>query len=70
MVLEDDKSGIFNNGPADPNELRIRAEVARHKLNGEGEGSSGLVFAIDDDGNPDAVEIEESYDALVPGYFR
>ena len=48
--------------------MRIRAEVARRILMGNGEG--GLVIAIDEEGNADPAEEENSYDALVPGYFR
>jgi hypothetical protein len=35
-----------------------------------GSGEGGIVVALDEDGNPDALETEDSYDVLVPGYFR
>ena len=65
VVLEDDTVGAF---ATEATSMRTRAELARRKLTGNGEG--GLVFAIDEEGNADANETEDSYDALVPGYFR
>jgi len=65
VVLEDDPYGTYND---EANDMRIRAEVARTTLMGNGEGA--LVVALDDDGNADSNEVEDSYDALVPGYFR
>ncbi|PVH79051.1 TPR-like protein [Cadophora sp. DSE1049] len=65
VVLESDTFGTFR---AAAEEMRIRAEVARRTLTGNGEG--GIVIALDDEGNVDATETEDSYDALVPGYFR
>jgi hypothetical protein len=64
-VLNDDTFGTYK---VEADEMRIRAEVARRDLTNSGEG--GLVFAIDEEGNADAIEIEDSYDNLVPGYFR
>jgi hypothetical protein len=49
-------------------QLRTRAEIARRTLTGRGEGD--LVMTIDEHGNVDEVEEENSYDALVPLYFR
>ena len=66
VVLEDDTFGTYQSVA---NEMRIRAEVARRTLTGNGEG--GLTFvAIDEDGNADANEVEDSFDALVPEYLR
>ena len=65
MVLESDTFGTYQK---EADEMRIRAEVARRTLMGNGEG--GLVIAIDEEGNADPSEEENSYDALVPGYFR
>jgi len=65
VVLEDDTVGSY---AAEAISMRTRAELARRKLTGNGEG--GLVFTIDEEGNADANETEDSYDALVPGYFR
>jgi hypothetical protein len=64
-VMEDDTYGMY---AKEAEELRIRAEVAQKTLTGNGEG--GLIIAIDEKGNLDAGEEEDSYDALVPGYFR
>jgi len=64
-VMEDDTYGTY---AKQAEELRIRAEVAQKILTGNGEG--GVIIAIDDKGNLDAAEEEDSYDALVPGYFR
>jgi hypothetical protein len=65
IVLDDDLVGSYQKEAA---EMRIRAEVALRKLTGKGEG--GLVVTIDEEGNADAVETEDAYDALVPGFFR
>jgi hypothetical protein len=65
VVLESDTFGRYQN---EANEMRIRAEVARRLLTGNGEG--GVVIALDEEGNVDAGETEDSFDALVPGYFR
>jgi hypothetical protein len=64
-VMEDDTFGTY---AKQAEELRIRAEVAQKTLAGNGEG--GVIIAIDDKGDLDAIEEEDSYDALVPGYFR
>jgi len=65
VVLESDTFGRYQN---EANEMRIRAEVARRLLTGNGEG--GVVIALDEEGNVDVGETEDSFDALVPGYFR
>jgi len=66
VVLEDDTFGTYQ---SEANEMRIRAEVAWRTLSGNGEG--GLTFvALDEDGNADANEVEDSFDALVPEYLR
>jgi hypothetical protein len=65
IVLESDTYGAYHE---EANDLRIRADLARTKLNNNGEGA--LVIAIDEEGNADPIEEEDSYDALVPGYFR
>ena len=65
IVLERDTLGRYKD---EADEKRIRAEVARTLLNNNGEGAP--VIAIDDDGNADVAEEEDTYDALVPGYFR
>jgi len=62
VVLEQDPSTA-----GEANEMRIRAEMARKSLMG---CTGGMVFALDDDGNPDENETEDSYNTLVPGYFR
>lgn len=64
-VMEDDTYGTY---AKQAEELRIRAEVAQKTLIGNGE--CGMIIAIDDKGNLDADEEEDSYDALVPLYFR
>jgi hypothetical protein len=64
-VMEDDTYGTY---AKQAEELRIRAEVAQKVLTGSGEG--GVIIAIDEKGNLDAWEEEDSYDALVPAYFR
>jgi hypothetical protein len=63
-VMEDDTFGTY---AKQSEEFRIKAEVALKFLTGNGEG--GVIIAIDDQGNLDAIE-EDYYDALVPGYFR
>jgi hypothetical protein len=65
VVLEDDVAGYYQK---EATEMRIRADIALRKLSGNGEG--GLVVTIDEEGNADAVETEDAYDALVPGFFR
>jgi hypothetical protein len=64
-VLEDDTYGTY---AKEAEELRIRAEVAQKTLMGNGEG--GPVIPLDDKGNLEVGEEEDSYDALVPGFFR
>ena len=64
-VMEDDTYGTY---AKEAEELRIRAEVAQKTLTHNGEG--GVIIAIDGEGNLDAGEEEDSYNALVPGYFR
>ncbi len=70
-VLEADTYGTYQQ---EADDMRRRAEVARAKLNNIGEGallSSGdAVVSLDDEGNVDAMEEEDTYDALIPGYFR
>lgn len=65
VVLESETFGTF---AEDATELRIRAELALKTLSAKGEG--GIVFSVDESGNPDPDEIEDAYDSLVPGYFR
>jgi hypothetical protein len=65
-VLDQDPYGA-NKKEAD--EMRIRAEVARQELTNSGEGT-GVVFALDEDGNAESAEVEDSYDVLVPVFFR
>jgi hypothetical protein len=64
-ILEDDAYGMY---AKEAEELRVRAEVAQRILTTNGEG--GVIIALDDRGNLDADEEEDSYDALVPGFFR
>jgi hypothetical protein len=64
-VMEDDTYGMY---AKEAEELRIRADLAQKTLTGSGEGI--VVIAIDEKGNLDVGEEEDSYDALVPGYFR
>jgi hypothetical protein len=65
VVLASDTFGTYQK---EANDMLIRAEVARQDLTGNGEG--GVVIALDEEGNADPVETEDSYDALIPGYFR
>jgi hypothetical protein len=65
VVLESDTYGTFQTVA---NEMRLRAELARKELTSNGEG--GVVISLDEEGDPDALETEELYDVLVPGYFR
>jgi hypothetical protein len=69
-VYEADTFGTYLK---EADDLRIRAEVARNKLNSSGEGAlfgADGVMSLDEDGNVDATEEEDTYDALIPGYFR
>ncbi len=65
VVLESDMYGTFR---TTANELLMRAEIKRKQLAGSGEGD--IVIALDEDGNPDASETEDSYNVVVPGYCR
>lgn len=65
QVLE---SGTFGASIDEANELRVRAELVLKTMTTNGKG--GIVFGVDDDGNPDPEEMENAYDSLVPGYFR
>jgi hypothetical protein len=69
-VLEADTFGTYQK---EADDMRIRAEIARQKLTSSGEGAlvtSDGVLSLDEDGNIDPAEEEDTYDALVPGYFR
>jgi len=65
-VMNEDPYGTYK---VEADQMRVRAEVARRDLTNSGEGT-GLVFSLDEEGNADGAEIEDSYDALVPGFFR
>jgi hypothetical protein len=65
VLLESDTFGAYSR---EANEMRIRAELARRTLMGRGEG--GLVMSMDEEGTSNFDDIEDSYDALVPLYFR
>lgn len=65
LVLERDTLGRYQD---EASQKRIRAEVIRTKLNNNGEGA--LVLAFGEDDYTDQTEEEDTYDALVPGYFR
>lgn len=63
-MLESDTYGTY---AAEAVALRTRAEVARQQLLASGEG--GLIPFIDED-DAERNQEEDSYDALVPLYFR
>jgi len=63
-VLESDTFGAYAN---EARELRTRAEIARRALLGSGEG--GVIPYVEDD-NSERTEEEDSFDSLVPLYFR
>ncbi|RDW59780.1 hypothetical protein BP6252_12867 [Coleophoma cylindrospora] len=65
VILEDDTYGTY---AKEADSLRLRAELARQQLTASGE--SGLVFAIDENGNEDRDETEASYEALIPFFYR
>lgn len=64
IVLESDTFGTY---AADARELRTRAELARTALLGSGEG--GIIPYMEDD-NSERTQEEDSFDSLVPLYFR
>jgi len=64
VVLESDMLGKFS---SEADELRQRAEVARKQLGASGEGGS-IPFVEEDDDERD--QEEDSYDALVPLFYR
>jgi hypothetical protein len=64
VVLESDTYGTYATEAAD---MRRRAEVARLRLLASGEG--GIIPFIDED-DAERNQEEDSYDALVPLYFR
>ena len=64
VVMESDTFGIYAKEAAD---LKNRAEEARQLLRAGGEG--GEIPFIDED-DADRNEEEDSYDALVPLFFR
>jgi hypothetical protein len=63
-VLESDTFGSFAREAA---ELRAKADVAQQNLIASGEG--GLIPFIDEDDNDRNAE-EDSFDALVPLFYR
>ncbi len=65
VVLESDSSGRYRR---EANDMRMRAEDARKTLTTNGEG--GFVPALYEEGNANAIDTEDLYDSLVPGYFR
>jgi hypothetical protein len=64
VVLENDMLGKFS---SEANALRQRAEVARKQLVASGEGGS-IPFV--DEGDAERDQEEDSYDALVPLFYR
>jgi hypothetical protein len=64
VVLESDVLGKFS---SEADALRQRAEVARNQLMVSGEGGS-IPFVDEDDAERD--QEEDSYDALVPLFYR
>jgi len=63
VVLEANTYGIYK---SEAREFRNRAEVAKQKLLAAGEG--GIIPFVEDDADRD--EEEDSYDALVPLFYR
>jgi hypothetical protein len=63
VVLEVDTFGIYT---SEAKEFKTRAEVAKQKLLAAGEG--GIIPFVEDDADQD--EEEDSYDALVPLFYR
>ena len=64
VVLESDVLGKFS---SEADELRQRAELARNQLVASGEGG-WIPFVDEDDAERD--QEEDSYDALVPLFYR
>ena len=64
VILEGDVLGKFSSDAA---ALRQRAELARQELRASGEG--GLIPFIDED-DAERDQEEDSFDALVPLFFR
>ena len=65
VVLEDNGDASCQK---EATEMRLRADIALRKLTHSGEG--GWAMTLDEEGNADAIAIEDAYDALVPGFFR
>ena len=59
---------MFGTFLEDATVLRIRAELTLKSLTAKGEG--GIVFSVDEEWSVDQEEMEDAYDALVPGNFR
>ena len=66
-VLRSEPTGLYQKEASD---LLIRAEMARGLLNTSGEGRTFTSIERDDDFVIVGDEEENSYDALVPGFFR
>jgi hypothetical protein len=64
VVLESDTFGTYTK---EAGELRTRAEIARRALLGSGEG--GVIPYVEDD-DSERTQEEDSFDSLVPLYFR
>jgi hypothetical protein len=64
VVLEG-MNDTFDNYKSEAQEFRNRAEVAKQRLLASGEG--GIIPFVEDDGDHDE---EDSYDALVPLFYR
>jgi tetratricopeptide (TPR) repeat protein len=65
QVLESEMFGTFLKDAA---VLRIRVELTLKSLKAKGEG--GVVFGVNEEWSVDQEEMEDAYDALVPGNFR
>lgn len=66
-VLRNETTGLFQ---AEANDLLLRAEMARGLLNSRGEGRTFTSDENDEDFIVVGDEEINSYDALVPGFFR
>lgn len=65
-ILDQDPYSAYRK---EADQSRIRAEVARQELTRNGEGT-GIAFAIEEDGNVESADVEDSYDFLVPFLYR
>lgn len=71
MILKNNPAGTGLKDAKEAEQLLARAYIARSALTASGEGGEGELYSQDQRDRMTEEELEEeSFDLLVPGYFR